>query len=309
MARKNGKVIGIVAGVVFLLICGAFLFEFLQLVKIDEEEKELNPRVLTLLQEKERIQIELANVEAILSEKDAEIAELNACDDLLANARQEYYGVCKQLEDAVLEGRADFKIAYLTFDDGPYVDMTPQFLQVLKDRDILATFFQIGKPDEKYDALYHQVYEAGHTIANHTYSHKMKDGIYLSVENFINDVIQNRDFIQDKLGITTNILRFPGGSGSALGLKPEIVRQLKELGYGYVDWTAATGDGIEVASPEEYYENVLGRYNWGGDLQVVLMHDYSQSSLTCLPWVIDAFAGQGYIFLPLFYESSVVIKE
>ncbi|MBR2810900.1 MAG: polysaccharide deacetylase family protein [Solobacterium sp.] len=307
MAAENRKASAAAAAALIVAVAG-FAFAGRTLLNVRAAQKQLEADIRTLNAEKDQLTKQIADHDALMAEKDQQIAELNACDQKLADQRAEYYAVCKELEDAVLAGTADFKIAYLTFDDGPYLETTREFLQVLKDRDILATFFQIAREGEDYDALYHEVYEAGHTIANHTYSHRMHDYLYLSVDNFISDIVKNREFIQEKLGITTNIARFPGGSGSALGLKSEIVEELRKLGYGYVDWTAATGDGIAVQSPEEYLENVMGRYNWGGDLQVVLMHDYSRSTLTALPAILDGFAAQGYIFLPLYYESSVIVK-
>ena len=210
-------------------------------------------------------------------------------------------------EDEILAGTNPNKIAYLTFDDGPYERTTGRYLDVLKDRNVLATFFQLGRPSEKLDALYHRAYDEGHTIANHTYSHQIRNGIYRGVSYFINDVIKNREFIQDKLGYTTNILRFPGGSSTARSLKPAIIEELRELGYGWVDWNAATGDGIEIMSPQEYRDNVLKKTG-GRSVLVVLMHDYSENTLTALPEIIDGLRAQGYTLLPLFYESAMINK-
>ncbi len=65
--------------------------------------------------------------------------------------------------------RAD-KLVTLTFDDGPDEVMTPKVLDVLQKHDIKATFFVIGSkvkfPHSQTNC------SRGHTIANHTYSHK-----------------------------------------------------------------------------------------------------------------------------------------
>ena len=253
------------------------------------------------------LQKELELETGTLAEKEAAIAELNNAEAALEDAKAEYYEACRQLEDEILAGTNSNKIAYLTFDDGPYERTTGRYLDVLKDRNVLATFFQLGRPSEKLDALYHRAYDEGHTIANHTYSHQIRNGIYRGVSYFINDVIKNREFIQDKLGYTTNILRFPGGSSTARSLKPAIIEELRELGYGWVDWNAATGDGIEIMSPQEYRDNVLKKTG-GRSVLVVLMHDYSENTLTALPEIIDGLRAQGYTFLPLFYESAMINK-
>ncbi|NLV39563.1 MAG: polysaccharide deacetylase family protein, partial [Bacteroidales bacterium] len=67
--------------------------------------------------------------------------------------------------------RAD-KLVTLTFDDGPDEVMTPKVLDVLQKHDIKATFFVIGSKVEKFPHIAKRIVAEGHTIANHTYSHK-----------------------------------------------------------------------------------------------------------------------------------------
>ena len=62
---------------------------------------------------------------------------------------------------------------YLTFDDGPS-DLTPEFLQVLEEKDVKATFFVVGKTDETSKERYRQIVAAGHTLGMHSYSHDYK---------------------------------------------------------------------------------------------------------------------------------------
>lgn len=225
--------------------------------------------------------------------------------------RKEYFEYASALEQAVLNDSTDLKIAYLTFDDGPY-NYTPQFVEVLAKYDILGTFFQIAKDhygSHDVSGYYELVHKAGHTTGNHSYSHKLKRGptyLYSSVDYFIDDIIRNREFIQDKLGITTDVMRFPGGSPTAGRLKPEIVERLHELGYGYVDWDAETHDGTQSLSVEEYTANAISTTG-NKKMVVVLMHDYQKNTLLCLPTVIEKLQKKGYVFLPL-WRGSVKVK-
>lgn len=59
------------------------------------------------------------------------------------------------------------KVAYLTFDDGPNLQITPKVLYILKSEDVKATFFVIGKYVEKYPEIVKRAYDEGHFIANH----------------------------------------------------------------------------------------------------------------------------------------------
>ena len=63
------------------------------------------------------------------------------------------------------------KKAYLTFDDGPSKDVTPLILDILKEEKITATFFVLGTKVEENPEILKRIYEEGHYIGNHGYSH------------------------------------------------------------------------------------------------------------------------------------------
>jgi len=60
---------------------------------------------------------------------------------------------------------------YLTFDDGPNPDSTPQILDILKENDIKSTFFITGENMEKYPHIIKGMIEDGHIVGDHSYSH------------------------------------------------------------------------------------------------------------------------------------------
>ena len=69
------------------------------------------------------------------------------------------------------------KIAYLTFDDGPSENVTPQILDILDKNDVKATFFVLGtaiEGGEKQKELLRRMDEEEHAIGNHGYSHNYK---------------------------------------------------------------------------------------------------------------------------------------
>ena len=149
-----------------------------------------------------------------------------------------------KLENNIINGKTNYKIAYLTFDDGPYYN-THKVLDILKKNKVKATFFTIGyKKEQCFDKkeascmdLYKKIVDNGHTIANHTYSHAIFNGLYDSKESFMEQVKLQEELIKEKTGVTTNILRFPGGSSTAKNLKEPIIEELKKNGYGWVDWS------------------------------------------------------------------------
>ena len=237
----------------------------------------------------------------------SQIEEYDHFDDSIEEVKKEFFAMAYDLENRVLSGDSEAKIAYLTFDDGPYLTTTHLFLDVLDEYDVKATFFYLLK-DERYDGLYQQIIDSGHTLANHTASHDLSStGIYRSVEAFLADLDLNRNSIEERFGYRTVIMRFPGGSPQAREKKGAIIEGLRERGYGYVDWDTATGDGRNSGSVDEYIHGVLD-VSADYDVMVVLMHDYSYNTAAALPTIIEGLRDQGFIFLPLFYESVKVIK-
>ena len=236
-------------------------------------------------------------------------------EEELIKTKEKYFAMASELEKKIRNGETDVKIAYLTFDDGPYL-LSESFLDVLEEYDIPATFFSLMKcsetgyveQDESYDRIYRRIIENGHTLGNHTASHKLgEEGIYQSLEVFMNDLLRNRRFIYDRYGYTTTVMRFPGGTGTAYRI-PEVKQEVFKAGYAYVDWNAMTGDGKHSLPPEEYAANVLNSTQ-GKDILVVLMHDYSRNTLIALPDIIEGLQKQGYIFLPLFHDSIMCISD
>lgn len=223
--------------------------------------------------------------------------------------KKEYFLVISDLENKIMNGESDMKIAYLTFDDGPYL-LSSSFLDVLDEYGVPATFFYLMKgyengysnEDYAYDQTYRRIINSGHTLGNHTATHKLgKNGIYSSVDAFMYDLILNRNFIENRYGYITDVMRFPGGSNTS-SLKYALIDEIHKIGYNYVDWNSATGDGGGVLSVESFRDNVL--YNTGDrKILVVLMHDYSYNTLLALPEIIEGLRNQGYTFFPLFHDS------
>lgn len=242
--------------------------------------------------------------------------KINLIQNISSNiekVRSEYYQTLKIFEDKVSNKEINYKIAYLTFDDGPY-HLTDEFLKVLEKYDVRATFFTIGlDKDWCFDnrnysckETYAKTASYGHTMANHTYSHLIFDGLYSSVDSFITQVKKQETLIKERTGITTNIVRFPGGAASAGYLKNSIIEKLRQINYGWVDWTASNGDGGWVGDKYTALNNFKSTIN--EDIEVVLFHDYNNATLAALPEAIQYLRNNNYVLLPLFYESKMIQK-
>ncbi len=201
-----------------------------------------------------------------------------------------------------LNSNDGIKTAYLTFDDGPNESVTPQVLDILRKYNVKATFFTVGSLIEQNPSVARRIYDEGHLIANHSYSHKYTE-LYADTQSFMNEIDYTNDIIKSIVCKENypKIIRFPGGSfeiGSHAEVKKEVKTLLSENGYRYCDWNALTGDA-ESKSPssEELMEKIKSTSNGKEDI-VILMHDSVSKSITAqtLSQILDYLIGQGYTF-------------
>ena len=198
------------------------------------------------------------------------------------------------------------KVAYLTFDDGPS-NNTHEILDILKKYNIKATFFVLGSQVEVFPETTNRIYNEGHYIANHGYSHKYSN-IYQSPEQVLNEFNQCNQIVASTINVpeyNSHLFRFPGGSvgGKYAELKSQAIALLDQNNILHIDWNSLTGDSEKTNPTEEYLMNNLQKTTEGKNSLVVLMHDAQAKHITVetLPKVIEYLIQQGYTFKN-FYE-------
>ena len=185
------------------------------------------------------------------------------------------------------------KTVYLTFDDGPTKFVTDQILDVLEEREIKATFFVIGKMANDYKEVLKRIYQGGHTIALHGYSHDYKK-IFSSPSELEKDILTCIETIKRILpDCNLSYFRFPGGSYNLSNRLKEVP---KKLNLTTVDWNAIIGDGdYNDGTIETYKKEFLKTVNDKNNI-ILLMHDTKKNTAKCLPYFIDYFTENGYSF-------------
>lgn len=184
---------------------------------------------------------------------------------------------------------------YLTFDDGPSSKITNEILDILERNDVKATFFLIGSKIQGNEDIVKRIYNGGHSIGLHTYTHNF-NSIYCDENKFIQEMIDCRNEISKVIGISPNIIRFPGGSCSRFsesGLKV-----LHENNFKIYDWNLDTTDGFnENLPPNELYKKATNRIDKLYNI-TLLMHctDKNENTSKALPKIIEYYKLQGYEF-------------
>lgn len=167
--------------------------------------------------------------------------------------------------------RTKTKEIALTFDDGP-TEFTPKFLDLLKENQIKATFFCIGKQIEKYPEIFQRIIAEGHTIGNHTFSHSNNTG-FLSTSKMIEEIEKCDEIIYKTGNITTNLYRPPFGVTN-----PNIAKAIKKTQKISIGWNIRSLDTI-TDDEKKIYTKVTKSLSKGS---IILLHDTSEKTYNVL---------------------------
>ena len=198
----------------------------------------------------------------------------------------------------ILDKEKNIGTIYLTFDDGPS-NNTSKILDILKQEDIKATFFLVNF-NSSYNPVVKRIYDEGHSIGIHSYTHNYKL-IYSSVSAYFDDLNKMNDKIKTITGSDTKLLRFPGGSSNTIssfnkGIMTTLVKEVTNAGYHYFDWNVDSSDAWSARNSNDVYNNVINNLKKGTN--IVLMHDLSSNEKTVnvLEKIIKDAKEKGYIF-------------
>jgi cellulose synthase/poly-beta-1,6-N-acetylglucosamine synthase-like glycosyltransferase/peptidoglycan/xylan/chitin deacetylase (PgdA/CDA1 family)/spore germination protein YaaH len=191
----------------------------------------------------------------------------------------------------------------LTFDDGPDPKWTPAILDILKQENVPATFFVIGKNGEADPDLLRRLVNEGHEIGNHTFTHPNLGEIPGSLADLELNATQR--LIESETGRSTVLFR-PPYFGDAEADKPEEVEpafRAQQQGYLMIglridpdDWQLpVTADQIVARTIQRAQdENPETRG------QVVLLHDSGgdrSATVAALPKLIHELRARGFRFV------------
>jgi len=173
--------------------------------------------------------------------------------------------------NSFIHKRTKIKEVALTFDDGP-TEFTPKFLDLLKENNVKATFFCIGKQIEKYPEIFQRIISEGHTIGNHTYSHSKNTG-FLSTSKMIEE-IEKCDEVMLKIGnVKTNLYRPPFGVTN-----PNIAKAIKKTKKNSIGWNVRSLDTV-IIDEKKILRRVTKDLKKGS---IVLLHDTSEKTYQVL---------------------------
>lgn len=187
----------------------------------------------------------------------------------------------------VTNGSRSQKYIALTFDDGPHPVNTPRLLDILRRRNVKATFYVVGNLVERYPHIARQIVEEGHEIGNHTWTHpNLKK---LGESQVRSELNRTRDVIVQSTGVQPRTMRPPYGSLST-NQRNWIYR---DYGYPTVMWDVDPLDWKKPGVGVVANRLISGTRNGS----ILLVHDLHAASVSAMPQTIDSLLRQGYQFV------------
>jgi peptidoglycan-N-acetylglucosamine deacetylase len=217
--------------------------------------------------------------------------------DLFTAERYDSYPLSYEIDQL---GAVPKKLA-ISFDDGPDPRWTPRILDVLKEKNVPASFFVIGEEASKSPGLLRREYAEGHSIGNHTYTHPVYDEISPTQLRWELNLTQR--LIESTLGVKSILFRPPYG----IDHQPEYAEEVAQLpltqdmGYLIVgqkidphDWRQPYGKQVPA---QEIIDGVMQQANAGN---IILFHDGGgdrSQTVAALPVIIDQLRARGFQFV------------
>lgn len=185
-------------------------------------------------------------------------------------------------------GSPDSLSVALTFDDGPSPD-TELILNVLREHNLRATFFMIGRQVELHPQVARRVAAEGHEIGNHSYSHPIY--LYSSSRETHRQLQRAQEMIGETTGIEARFSRPPCGVRS-----PAYFSAARRMNLRTVQWSVAGFDWKKIGAAEIAH-NVLKDVRGGS---IILLHDGDSQlkrdriqTVRALPLIIKGLSKRG----------------
>lgn len=188
------------------------------------------------------------------------------------------------------------KKAAITFDCAWGADDIPRILETLRDENVKATFFLVGRWAEKNPEAVRRIAAEGHDVANHSYSHFRMGSLDLSQ-------------IRNEISICTVKLAEISGKRSDLFRPPygdynnQVVAAAREMGLYTIQWSVDSLDWKPGISQAEIKCRIQSKVKPGS---IILFHNDTPHTANMLPDVIHSLKSRGYELVPV---SQLILRK
>ncbi len=172
-----------------------------------------------------------------------------------------------------------------TFDDGPHSSLTRKLIQILRNQNVRANFYVLGKNVEQMPNTVRSLDQDRHVIGNHSWNHP--DMRKISFESGVTQIENTFKKIAQTIGFATQFFRFPYGAHTA-----DLRQYLKQTGRAEFFWKIDTTDWA-IKDPEKLMETVIRGINKSRK-GIILFHDIQPQTIEIMPYLLQQMNEAGY---------------
>lgn len=191
----------------------------------------------------------------------------------------------------------DKKQVALTFDAAWGNEDTETLINELKEYKAKATFFCVAQWVERYPESVKQLYDAGHSVQNHSSTHPKMSGIGESEQ--IKEITKCNQMIKDITGVKPTLFRAPYGD-----YNNELIGTVESQKMFTIQWDVDSLDWQETSTAESIADRVISKAKNGS---IILMHNDAKFTPKALPVILKALSQKGYEFV--FVEDLIYKKD
>lgn len=213
---------------------------------------------------------------------------------------EEFYDTLPSMFVVKQFGKSTEKKMVLTFDDGPHPVYTRQILDILDKYNVVANFFIVGIEAEKNIPLVKRIYNSGHEISNHTFTHPNMATV--SRQRAFLEMDATKLLIEAITGRSTIMFRAPFNADS----RPETMEELVPVALSRTKNYLTIGENIDPLdwqtdedknfNGDSIFNRVVRMKDRGN---IILLHDAGgdrSATVDALPKIIEYFHKEGYQF-------------
>jgi peptidoglycan/xylan/chitin deacetylase (PgdA/CDA1 family) len=188
---------------------------------------------------------------------------------------------------SVNSAHVDQPVIAMTFDDGPSAVLTPRLLDILRQRNIKATFFVLGQLVQEHPEIIQRAVAEGHEIGNHSWDHKALNK--MGEGGLQHELTDTSAVISKASGKPVTLMRPPYGATN-----PRLNKAIeKEYGMKVILWSVDPLDW-KRPGPQAVEQRILKETQPGS---IILSHDIHPGTIEAMPATLDALLAKGYKFV------------
>lgn len=215
---------------------------------------------------------------------------------LLFLNRYFYQGFGMQQPYVLYSGPSTFPVVALTFDDGPHPVYTNAVLNILREKEVPATFFVVGRRADSYPQVVRRIIDEGHEVGNHTYNHA--NLFWVPRERIAHEIVEGQRAISEVTGQQPRYFRPPRGlfNQDVLDVAAEQKLTLVLWSVSSQDWLGRGWRDIVRDVKRQAKPGSIILFHDSGDL-ITSRGETRLNTVRALPIIIDHFKKEGYQFV------------